>query len=72
MYLDHPENKAACRGTVFGIVAAGSSLGAIHMNDLMAKLVRHYSYTNWFVIAAFLHLAVIPLLMRGVLRRRVE
>ena len=57
-------------GTVFGIVAAGSSVGAIVMNDLVAKLVKSYSYTNWFWIAAGLHLAVIPLLMWGVLRRK--
>ena len=44
----------------------------ILMNDLVARLVKHYSYTNWFVIAAFLHLAVIPLLMWGVLRRKAE
>ena len=60
----------ASLGTVFGIVAAGSSLGAIVMNDLVAKLVKYYSYTNWFVIAACLHLAVIPLIMWGVLRRK--
>ena len=56
-------------GTVFGIVAAGSSVGAIAMNDLVAKLVTHYSYTNWFWIAAGLHILVIPLLMWGVLRQ---
>lgn len=59
----------ASLGTVFGIVAAGSSVGAIAMNDLVAKLLKHYSYTHWFWIAACLHLAVIPLLMWGVLRR---
>lgn len=57
-------------GTVFGIVAAGSSLGAIMMNDGVAKLLKNYSYTNWFWIAACLHLAVIPLLMWGILRRK--
>lgn len=61
---------AASLGAVFGIVAAGSSVGAIGMNDLVAKLLKHYSYTSWFWIAAGLHLAVIPLLMWGVLRRR--
>jgi ACS family hexuronate transporter-like MFS transporter len=60
----------ASLGTVFGIVAAGSSIGAIAMNDLVAKLLKSYSYTNWFWIAAFLHLSVIPLLMWGVLRKR--
>jgi MFS transporter, ACS family, hexuronate transporter len=57
-------------GKVFGLVAAGSSLGAIAMNDLVAGLVKHYSYTNWFVIASGLHLAVFPLVMWGVLRRK--
>lgn len=46
----------ASLGRVFGIVAAGSSLGAIIMNDLVAKLVKNYSYTHWFIIAACLHL----------------
>ncbi len=57
-------------GTVCGIVAAGSSLGAIAMNSLVAELVQNYSYTVWFVIAACLHLAVIPLLMWGIFRRK--
>lgn len=57
---------AASLGKVFGIVAAGSSAGAIIMNDLVAKMVKDYSYTNWFIIAAGLHLAVIPLVMWGV------
>lgn len=59
-------------GAVFGIVAAGSSVGAIAMNSLVARLVTHYSYTNWFVIGAFLHLSVIPLLMWGILRRKAK
>lgn len=57
-------------GTVFGIVAAGSSLGAIAMNDLVARLVKDYSYSIWYVIAAFPHLLVIPLLFWGVLRHK--
>ena len=56
----------ASLGTVFGIVAAGSSLGAIVMNEAVAKLVKHHSYTNWFWIAACLHLIAIPLLFWGV------
>ncbi|MBI5385406.1 MAG: MFS transporter [Verrucomicrobia bacterium] len=59
-------------GTVFGIVAAGSSVGAIVMNDLVAKLVKHHSYTNWFWIAACLHLTVFPLVTWGVLRRKPQ
>ena len=57
---------AASLGMVFGIVAAGSSVGAILMNDAVAKLVMHSSYTQWFVIAAFLHILAIPLLFWGV------
>lgn len=66
-------------GSVFGIVAAGSSLGAIIMNsqvakllrpDPVSKLVQPDAYTNWYLIAAVLHLAVIPLIMWGVLRRK--
>lgn len=57
-------------GAVFGIVAAGSSLGAIIMNDLVAKLVKAGGYTQWYIIAAGLHLLVIPLIAWGVLRRK--
>jgi len=66
-------------GTVFGIVAAGSSLGAIAMNDFVAKLLQPdpvtdtvppNAYTNWYIVAAGLHLAVIPLLAWGILRRK--
>ena len=60
----------ASLGAVFGMVAAGSSTGAILMNDLIAKLLKSYSYTPWFIIAACLHLLVIPLLFWGVLRRK--
>lgn len=68
-------------GSVFGIVAAGSSLGAIIMNsqvakllkpDPITKLVQPDAYTNWYLIAAVLHLAVIPLIMWGVLRRKPD
>lgn len=68
-------------GAVFGIVAAGSSVGAIIMNDKVAKLlkpdaitklVQPDAYTNWYLIAACLHLAVIPLIMWGVLRRKAS
>jgi len=61
----------ASLGMVFGIVAAGSSVGAILMNDLIAWLLKNHSYTNWYVIAGFLHLLVIPLLIWGVLRRKM-
>ena len=61
-------------GKVFGLVAAGSSIGAILMNDLVAKLLIYSSYAAWFWIAAFLHLTVVPLILWGVLKksRRVE
>jgi hypothetical protein len=57
-------------GTVFGIVAAGSSLGAIAMNDGVAKLVQGSGYTLWYVIAAGLHLMAIVVLLLGVWPRR--
>jgi len=69
----------ASLGAVFGIVAAGSSIGAIIMNNKVAhllrpdpitKLVEPGAYTNWYLIAACLHLAVIPLIMWGVLRKK--
>lgn len=71
----------ASLGTVFGIVAAGSSLGAIGMNSMVAemlqpdkvtKLVAPSAYNNWFLLAACLHLIVIPVLYFGVLRRRAK
>ena len=66
-------------GAVFGIVAAGSSVGAIMMNSLIAKLlkpdavtklVQPDAYTSWYILAAVLHIAVIPVLMWVVLGRR--
>jgi ACS family hexuronate transporter-like MFS transporter len=57
-------------GTVFGIVAAGSSVGAIAMNSLVANLVQKHSYTSWFNIAAVLHLLVIGPLIWGLLGRK--
>jgi MFS transporter, ACS family, hexuronate transporter len=56
-------------GKVFGLVAAGSSIGAILMNDLVAKLLIYSSYAAWFWIAAFLHLTVVPLILWGVLKK---
>jgi ACS family hexuronate transporter-like MFS transporter len=69
----------ASLGSVFGIVAAGSSLGAIVMNsqvakllkpDAVTKLVHPDAYDRWYLVAAFFHLAVIPLIMWGVLRHQ--
>lgn len=47
----------ASLGKVFGVVAAGSSVGAIWMNDFVGGLLKTQSYTPWYLIAAFLHLA---------------
>ena len=66
-------------GSVFGIVAAGSSVGAILMNSMIAKLLKPDAvtklvlpdaYTSWYILAAGLHIAVIPVLMWVVLHRR--
>jgi ACS family hexuronate transporter-like MFS transporter len=57
-------------GTVFGIVAAGSSLGAIMMNDMVAKLLKDGDYAQWYVIASGLHLVAIAVLMAGLFRKK--
>lgn len=71
----------ASLGSVFGIVAAGSSVGAILMNSLVARLLRPDAvthgvspdaYSGWYALASGLHLAVIPLLLWVVLRRKKE
>ena len=58
----------ASLGKVFGLVAAGSSAGAVVMNGLVANLLKLGSYNRWFVIAAFLHIGawvcLSPLLQR--------
>lgn len=41
--------------TAFGVVATGSALGGIIMNKVVVHLIEHYSYNDWFTIAAFLH-----------------
>lgn len=46
---------AANLGRVFGLVAAGSSVGAILMNDFVGHLVKTTSYDRWYLIAAGLH-----------------
>jgi hypothetical protein len=60
-------------------VAAGSCVGAIIMNkmvarllepDALTKLVSPTAYNKWYILAAGLHLAVIPVLIWGVTRRR--
>lgn len=42
-------------GSVFGIVAAGSSLGAIAMNEVVGRLVHSGSYDAWYRVAGVLH-----------------
>jgi ACS family hexuronate transporter-like MFS transporter len=68
-------------GKVFGIVSAGSCVGAIVMNKLVArllepdpitKLVQTGAYNKWYIIAAGLHLAVIPVLAWGVIRKQPQ
>ncbi len=41
--------------TVFGIVAAGSSLGAIFMNEFVGNLLKSGSYNAWYLLAGGLH-----------------
>ena len=63
-------------GKVFGIVAAGSSAGAIVMNGLVANFLKQGSYNQWFFIAAFLHigawLCLSPLLRRKTVAPQFE
>ncbi|MCX7006829.1 MAG: MFS transporter [Kiritimatiellaeota bacterium] len=68
-------------GKVFGLVAAGSSIGAIVMNKLVGallmpdpvtKLVAPGAYTQWFLIAACLHLLVLPVIAWGVWRHKAS
>ena len=42
-------------GTAFGVVAAGSTIGGVIMNQSVGRLVTDHSYTMWFLIAAALH-----------------
>ena len=55
-------------GTVFGIVAAGSSLGGILMNKAVGAIVTQHSYGPAFYLMAVLHPFALLLLWR--LRRR--
>jgi ACS family hexuronate transporter-like MFS transporter len=41
--------------TAFGVVAAGSTIGGVVMNQTVGRLVSEHSYTMWFLIAACLH-----------------
>lgn len=41
--------------TAFGVIAAGSTVGGILMNSFVGWLVTNHSYTDWFIVMAFLH-----------------
>jgi ACS family hexuronate transporter-like MFS transporter len=41
--------------TCFGIAAAGSALGGIVMNDLVAGMATRHAYGAWFGLTAVLH-----------------
>ena len=58
----------ASLGTIFGIVAAGSSLGGIVMNKAVGHLVTTHSYSPAFYLMALLHPLAFFLLWQ--LRRR--
>lgn len=58
----------ASLGTVFGIVAAGSSLGGIVMNKAVGAIVTQHSYGPAFYLMAILHPLALLLLWR--LRQR--
>ena len=42
-------------GTAFGVIACGSTLGGILMNQVVAWLVLHRSYNDCFYLMTFLH-----------------
>jgi ACS family hexuronate transporter-like MFS transporter len=55
--------------TCFGIAAAGSAIGGIAMNEIVAYFVTAHDYSGWYLIMAFLHpVAWLLLLAGGVLR----
>lgn len=54
--------------TVFGFVAAGSSVGGLLMNKIVSTLVTSYSYDPWFGIMAFLPAVAWVLLWLGIRR----
>jgi ACS family hexuronate transporter-like MFS transporter len=59
----------ASLGAVFGVVAAGSSLGGMMMNKFVASLAEQHAYGLWFLAAATLH-PVAWLLLKSFLRPR--
>jgi ACS family hexuronate transporter-like MFS transporter len=42
-------------GTVFGVIACGSALGGIIMNQAVSWLVSHGTYSDCFYLMALLH-----------------
>jgi len=48
--------------TTFGVIAAGSALGGIFMNEIVSALVEKFSYTPCFFIMALMHPIGIALL----------
>lgn len=54
--------------TTFGVIAAGSAVGGMAMNEVVSWMVRDFSYTPCFFIMAFMHPIGIILLWR--LRRQ--
>jgi ACS family hexuronate transporter-like MFS transporter len=56
--------------TSFGVIAAGSGLGGVAMNILVADAVRRHSYAPCFLAAAVLHPLAILLLRAGLARSR--
>ncbi|MFO1521608.1 MAG: MFS transporter [Kiritimatiellia bacterium] len=55
-------------GTAFGVIAAGSALGGIFMNKLVAWFIDHHSYGNCFYVMACVHPVAIALIWN--LRKR--
>lgn len=56
--------------TSFGVIAAGSGLGGIAMNTLVARTVTAYSYDPCFLAAAVLHPLAIALVVAGLANSR--
>ncbi len=55
-------------GTIAGIVAMGSGLGAIGFAGIVGSLIKNYSYTPIFVAMGFMHMAAY-LVVRWTVRR---
>ena len=57
-------------GTAFGVIACGSALGGFFMNKGVAWCIDHRSYTDCFLIMAWLH--PLALLLIWNLRKRIN